>query len=113
MSKLLLSTKIIFKRVLLKRFSLKRKTGFKPAPLHTDKENFDYFEQYFIEEAYSAFLPHWCYTNTELEYIESYQHYRYPAGGKSKWANRDYHHMNKELNKYIAEYFYELSRTDT
>ncbi|SVB08643.1 uncharacterized protein METZ01_LOCUS161497, partial [marine metagenome] len=88
-------------------------TRFKPAPLHTDQENFNYFEQFFIDEAYHIFLPTWNYTNTELKYIEKYSNFKYPTSSRKKWVNRDFHHMNKELNFKIARYFYELSCTDS
>ena len=92
----------------------KKKTGRKPIgpPLHTDEENFSYFEEQYIEDAHEAFLPPWCYKDTELEYIKLYGNFDYPDGGRSEWTNRDYHHMNQDLNKMIAEYFYELSCTD-
>ena len=93
-------------------YSGQNKTQFKSAPLHTDKENFEYFEDQYIDTVYGAFLPKWCYTDTELQYIQFYQNFNYPAGGRSEWSNRDYHHMNQELNKQIAEYFHELSRTN-
>tara|TARA_B110000881_G_C18488577_1_gene470509 strand:- start:330 stop:1049 length:720 start_codon:yes stop_codon:yes gene_type:complete len=91
----------------------KIKTGMKPAPLNTDEENFSYFEDQYIDDAYGAFIPKWCYTETELQYIQFFESFDYPDGGRSEWANRDYHHMNQDLNKLIAEYYYELSRTDS
>lgn len=90
----------------------KKKTGMKPAPLNTDEENFSYFEDQYIDDAYGAFIPKWCYTETELQYIQFFESFDYPAGGRSEWTNRDYHHMNQDLNKMIAEYYYELSCTD-
>ena len=79
-----------------------------PAPLHSDEENFSYFEKQYIEGAHEAFLPPWCYKDTELEYIKLYENFDYPTGGRAKWANRDYHHMNEKLNKMIADYYYDL-----
>jgi len=77
------------------------------APPHSDEENFSYFEQQYIGGAYEAFLPTWCYKDTELKYIKLYENFDYLPGGKEKWANRDYNHMNKELNKMIADYYVE------
>ena len=37
-----------------------------------------------------------------------YENFEYPTGGRAKWANRDYHHMNEKLNKMIADYYYDL-----
>ena len=79
-----------------------------PAPLHSDEENFSYFEKQYIENVHEAFLPPWCYNEVELEYIKLYDNFDYPAGGRPKWSNRDRHHMNKELNKMIADYYYDL-----
>jgi len=78
------------------------------ASLHSNEENFLYFEKQYIEDAHETFLPKWCYQNTELTYIKLYDNFDYPDGGRGKWTNRDYHHMNQELNKMIAEYYYGL-----
>jgi len=80
----------------------------------TDEENFYYFEDQYIDDAYGAFIPKWCYSHTEeeLQHIQFYQNFDYPDGDRLEWSNRDYWHMNQDLNKLIAEYYYELSRTN-
>ena len=83
------------------------------APLYTDVENFQHFVDHMIPESYEAHIPPWCYSYEEMEMIPFYQHYVYPDGGRDKWANRDYQHMNKELNGKLAEYYYELFSTNT
>jgi len=84
-----------------------------PTPLHTDVENFQHFVDHMIPESYEAHIPDWCYTYGEMEMIPFYQHYVYPEGGREEWVNRDYLHMNKELNGKLAEYYYELFSTNT
>jgi len=81
-------------------------TQFKPAPPHTDYQNFEYFDKNMIVDAHQAFIPDWCYTYEEMYLIDNNPHFDYPQGGREKWANRDFHHMNEELNGKIAEYFY-------
>ena len=89
-------------------------TPFKPAPPHTDYENQVYFTENMIVEAHEAFIPDWCYTDEEMYLIDNHPHFDYPHGGPEKWANRDYHHMNKGLNGKVAKYFYnEFSSTNT
>jgi len=85
----------------------------KQAPPHTDYENQVYFTENMIVEAHEAFIPDWCYTHEEMYLIDNHPHFDYPRGGKNLWTNRDYHHMNEELNGKVAEYFYELSSTNT
>ena len=92
-----------------------KKTGFLDAPLHTDTENFNYFENNFInnEFCYYLFLPTWCYTDTELEYITRHSVFQYPNQEREQLCNRDYHHINLEVNTNIAEHLYGLSNTNT
>ena len=89
--------------------TLAGKTRFKEAPYHTDQENFDYFLKQRLPNAHEVFIPPWCYTKPELEFIKDYTKFEYPEGGQWRWACRDYHHINEQLNKRIAEHFYELS----
>ncbi len=92
-----------------------KNTGFIDAPFHTDTENFDYFENNFINDkrCYYLFLPDWCYTDTEIEYITGHDVFNYPDLGREQLSNRDYHHINLELNTNIAEHLYELSNTNS
>jgi len=63
-------------------------------------------------DAFCGFIPDWCYSYEEMHVVDNSPHMAYPHN-KEEWVNRDYHHMNKKLNKKVAEhYFNELSRTD-
>ena len=66
-----------------------------------------------IVEAHEAFIPDWCFSSTEMYLIDNHPHFDYPEGGPEIWSNRDFHHMDKELNGLVAKYFYELSSTNT
>lgn len=90
-------------------FTLAGKTRFKQAPYHTDLQNFEHFLKNRIPNAHENFIPPWCYIEKELDFISNFTDFKYPEGGRDKWASRDYHHIGFELNKQIAEYFYELS----
>ena len=60
-------------------------------------------------DAHAVFIPPWCYNNREKEFIKEHTNFEYPEGGRNMWASRDWHHLNHDLNKMVAEYFYELS----
>lgn len=77
-----------------------------PTPA-SDYENQVYFTENMIVEAHEAFIPNWCYTDEERYLIDNHPHFDYPHGEKKLWVNRDFHHMNKELNGKVAEYFYD------
>ena len=93
--------------------TLAGKTRFKEPPPATDLQNFEHFLVNRIPDAYESFIPEWCYTEEELGFINDFPHFPYPEGKQDKWSGRDFHHINAELNKQIAEYFYELSSTNT
>ena len=83
-----------------------------PPPAST-YENQLYFTKNMIVEAHEAFIPDWCFSSTEMYLIDNHPHFDYPEGGPEIWSNRDFHHMDKELNGLVAKYFYELSSTNT
>jgi hypothetical protein len=78
-----------------------------PPVLTTAYENQVYFTENMIVGAHEAFLPNWCWTDEEKYLIDNHPHFDYPHGGRMEWANRDFHHMNEELNGKVAEYFYD------
>ena len=68
-----------------------------------------------IVEAHEAFIPNWNWTMEEMHVIDNHPHFDYPEPqwDREKWTNRDFHHMNEELNGLVAKYFYELFSTNT
>lgn len=41
------------------------------SDLHEHQDNINYFEKHFIPNAYFNFIPHWCWTSEEMDYIFS------------------------------------------
>ena len=89
--------------------TLAGRTNFKQPPEYTHDENFEYFLEQKIPDANAVFIPPWCYDNIEKEFIKEHTNFEYPEGDRNMWASRDWHHLNHDLNKMVAEYFYELS----
>jgi len=100
----------IHRRLLDGEFTHFGNTRFKRAPYHTDEENFEYFEQHRIPNAYEVFLPKWCWGEKELKYIEKISDFDYPdSTNLDRWVNRDRHHACMELNIRYAEHLFNLS----
>ena len=90
-------------------------TPFREPPPATDYENQVHFTENMIVEAHEAFIPNWNWTMEEMHVIDNHPHFDYPEPqwDREKWTNRDFHHMNEELNGLVAKYFYELFSTNT
>ena len=104
------------RRLIDKKFTHYGGSDFLPdPPPQTDYQNQVYFTENMIVEAHEAFLPDWNWTMEEMHVIDNHPHFDYPEPQRcrEKWTNRDFHHMNEELNGLVAEYFYELSSTNT
>jgi len=41
------------------------------SDLHEHQDNINHFEKHFIPNAYFNFIPHWCWTSEEMDYIFS------------------------------------------
>ena len=93
--------------------TLAGKVNFVQPPEYTDEENFLYFLEHRIPDAYEVFIPPWCFSDNELDFIRDYTNFIYPFGSRDMWTNRDWHHLNHDLNKMIAEHFYELSNINS
>ena len=89
-----------------------KKTFLQP-PKYSNDENFQYFLEQRIPDAHEVFIPPWCFNEKELNFLSNYTNFIYPDGNRKRWSSRDFHHINCELNKMIAEYFYELSNSNT
>jgi hypothetical protein len=94
------------------------KTFLQP-PQYSDEENLLYWLEQRIPDAHEVFIPPWCFNQNELRFIRDYTNFMYPHDNgqdgdyRIKWSSRDFHHINWKLNKIIAEYFYELSNSNT
>ena len=85
------------------------KSRFLQPPKYSDLQNFEHFLKNRIPNAHENFIPPWCYNEKELDFISSFTDFKYPEGGREEWGSRDFHHINNELNKMIADYYVELS----
>jgi hypothetical protein len=80
-----------------------------------DEVNFKYFESYKIENAFFTFLPPWCWSKSELDFIKTvsidYDNLYYNLNGSSaeslrrKLSNRDGFHLNYDANLLVANFF--------
>lgn len=88
--------------------------------------NILYFQDNYIKHAYYTFIPEWCWRKEEVDYLQKehinhlpdcYVHWELPLTEKIKHRifhlkdkklnlfNDDLHHMSKDRNKQIADYF--------
>jgi hypothetical protein len=90
------------------------------------KENIEYFLDNYIKHAYYTFIPEWCWRKDEVDYLKQehinhlpdcYVHWELPLTEKIKHRifhlkdkklnlfNDDLHHMSKDRNKQVADFF--------
>ena len=91
-----------------------------------NKENIEYFLDNYIKHAYYTFIPEWCWRKDEVDYLKQehndhlpdcYVHWELPLTEKIKHRifhlkdkklnlfNDDLHHMSKDRNKQVADFF--------
>lgn len=78
-------------------------------------KNIEYFRNFFIPEAKFQFIPYWCYTKEENDYIsklcdpyiERLTSSRYATMvEREAYQSRDGHHLNLETNQKLANNLY-------
>lgn len=76
-------------------------------------ENIVYFEENKITDSFYTFLPFWCYTNDEIEYIKTNHPNNYCdltklSPNKNGLVNRDNRHMNELCHDTVADFLWSL-----
>ena len=73
-----------------------------------DRLNIDYFFQQRIPNVYETALPDWCWNTIEKAFLQHLKFFYYKEKDRENQTerNRDGFHLNKDINKLYADYFY-------
>jgi hypothetical protein len=76
--------------------------------LLSDSENFEYFENHKIENCYFTFLPYWCWSETEQNYIcQTYKTNYYSIDARDlnlSYLNQNRHKVDKKIYNTLKKF---------